>query len=114
MRKDNSINERLILVEEIFISSIALGELYFGAFKSGRVKENLARINEFANGNIVVDCNIITAHKYGLIKSQLKEKGRLIPENDIWISAIAQQYDLILITRDNHFSNVNNLRYEIW
>ena len=41
-------------------------------------------------------------------------KGRPIPENDIWIAAIALQYDLTLITRDTHFGEVDNLKVESW
>jgi tRNA(fMet)-specific endonuclease VapC len=42
-------NDRLLLrrlqqVEEMFTSSITLGELYYGAFKSSRITENLERI----------------------------------------------------------------------
>jgi tRNA(fMet)-specific endonuclease VapC len=55
-----------------------------------------------------------TAKFYGSIKAALRKKGKPIPENDIWIAAIAQQYDLILITRDNHFSEIDNLNTELW
>jgi tRNA(fMet)-specific endonuclease VapC len=109
-----SIQKRLAQAEEVFVSSIVLGELYFGAFKSTKVAENTARIDEFAVNNIVLSCDMDTARWYGLIKNQLRQKGFPIPENDIWIAAIAQQRDLILVTRDDHFSIVENLRREIW
>ncbi len=34
----------------------------------------------------------MTAKVYGKIKSQLKMKGKPIPENDIWIASLAQQH----------------------
>jgi len=37
-----------------------------------------------------------------------------IPQNDIWIAAIAQQYDLTLVTRDEHFREVGQLKVEVW
>jgi tRNA(fMet)-specific endonuclease VapC len=44
------------LVEvEIFVPSIVLGELYFGAGKSKRAAENIARIEDFAARSIVLD-----------------------------------------------------------
>ena len=55
-----------------------------------------------------------TAKHYGVIKNELKQQGRLIPENDIWIAAIAQEYDLTLVTRDKHFSHVQGLKVEAW
>ena len=50
--QDSAVVEHLDEAEEVFIPSIVLGELYFGARKSGRVKENLARIDEFAVSNV--------------------------------------------------------------
>ena len=51
---------------------------------------------------------------YGVIKQALREKGRPIPENDIWIAAIAQQYGLTLVTRDDHFTAIDGLTLEKW
>ncbi len=47
-------------------------------------------------------------------KGGLHEKGRPIPENDIWIAAIARQHDLTLVSRDVHFGEVENLKVESW
>jgi predicted nucleic acid-binding protein len=44
-----------------------------------------------------------TAHVYGRIWATLKSQGTKIPTNDIWIAALAIQYDLLLDTRDVHF-----------
>jgi len=40
--------------------------------------------------------------------------GRPIPDNDLWIAAVALQHRLILVTRDGHFSNINGLIVEFW
>jgi tRNA(fMet)-specific endonuclease VapC len=39
----------------------------------------------------------------------LRSLGKPIPENDIWIAAIAKEYDLILITRDKHFNHIKSI-----
>lgn len=59
-------------------------------------------------------CDLDTAREYGVIKNALREKGRLIPENDIWIAAIARQHDLTLVTRDEHFKEIKHLKVEMW
>jgi tRNA(fMet)-specific endonuclease VapC len=41
-------------------------------------------------------------------------KGRPIPENDLWIAAIALEHDLIVATRDAHFGEIDNLKVEMW
>ena len=112
--KEPVVHERLSNADEVFVPCIALGEMFFGAYKSLRIKENLARINEFVLNSTVLACDTDTAKKYGDIKNQLKEKGQPLPENDIWIAAVAQQYDLTLITRDTHFHIIENLKIESW
>ena len=105
---------RLAETEEVFVSCIAIGELYFGACKSTKVQENIARIDDFVLNNSVLSCDSDTAKRYGSIKNDLKVKGQPIPENDIWIAAIAQQHSLILVTNDAHFDIIDNLTVEKW
>ncbi len=98
----------------MFVPCIAIGELYFGACKSSKIEENLTRIDEFASTNTVLPCNTEIAKRYGDIKNRIKEKGQPIPENDIWIAAIAQEHDLTVVTKDTHFKAVENLKVEVW
>jgi tRNA(fMet)-specific endonuclease VapC len=109
-----SVLNNLAQAEEIFIPSIALGELHYGARKSGRSQENMERLEEFVVKSIVIECNADTAYKYGDVKNKLRIKGRPLPENDMWIAALALQYDLILVTRDAHFQEVESLRTIYW
>jgi tRNA(fMet)-specific endonuclease VapC len=98
----------------VFIPSIAVGELYYGAAKSGRPAANAAQADAFVAANIILSCDSTTGKFYGTTKSMLRAKGRPIPENDIWIAAIALQYDLTLVSRDGHFLEVEGLRLERW
>ncbi len=98
----------------IFIPSVVLGELFYGAELSGKREENLKKIQESSLGSLILDCSIETARIYGHIKSKLRIKGTPIPENDIWIAAIAIQNDLTLISRDNHFNFIDTLNIEKW
>ncbi len=100
--------------DKVFISSITLGELYFGAYKSGRVETNLADTEKLALSGAVVVCDIGTARIYGRIRQLLRAKGRPIPENDVWIAAVAFQHNLTLLTRDTHFNEVENLPVRDW
>ncbi len=98
----------------VFVPSIVIGELYFGAYQSQRVAENTKRIKEFAEIATVLSCDADTGDHYGQIRLQLKTRGRPIPENDIWIAATALRYDLTLVTRDEHFKEVDRLRLVKW
>lgn len=47
---DEMLLSNLDTAREVFIPSVALGELFFGAAKSGRPLENTARVERFAAG----------------------------------------------------------------
>lgn len=114
-RKGDSALLKLIEdAEKVFVSSITLGELYFGAYKSGRVEANLADTEMQALSGAVIVCDVGTARIYGRIRHQLRTKGHPIPENDVWIAAIAIQHQLTLLTRDEHFKAVENLPLQSW
>ena len=109
-----AVKGNLAVADEVFVSSIVIGELCYGAQKSGRAKANLACIDELAANNVVLGCDTNTARRYGEVKNELRVKGRPIPENDIWIAAIALQHDLTLVTRDTHFDEIENLKTTVW
>lgn len=111
---EEAVKNNLAQANEVFIPSNAIGELYYGAIKSGRVQTNLARVDELITNSTVLDCNAETARQYGDIKNQLRLKGRPLPENDIWIAAIALQHNLVLVTHDANFQQVENLQSVNW
>ena len=113
-RNDPPIISKIKSAMEINVPCIVIGELYFGANKSLKTKENLERIGAFSRSNNILNCDENTAQYYGVIKDQLRKKGRPIPENDIWIAAIALQYDLTLISRDEHFKAIEQLKIKRW
>ena len=62
----------------------------------------------------MLGCDTQTARHYGQVKNQLRVKGRPIPENDLWIAAVARQHALTLVTRDKHFSDIDDLPTVGW
>jgi tRNA(fMet)-specific endonuclease VapC len=111
---DPDVLEPLVQSNETFLPTVVLGELYYGARKSTHVEANISRIDELATSSVLLGCDIDTSRQYGLIKNKLRAKGRPIPENDIWIAAVAQQHALTLVSRDSHFEEVDNLSLEVW
>lgn len=111
---DSDVTDHLRDADEVLIPAIVIGELFYGANRSGRREENLARVEQFAVESRVLGCDGETARWYGRIKSFLAESGRPIPENDIWIAAIARQHELLLVTRDTHFNEIDDLQRVSW
>ena len=86
--RDAAVLDQLQTAQEVFVPSIVLGELYYGALNSTRSAQNIARLEAFRAASAVVDCNAETSVYYGDLKFALKQNGTPIPENDIWIAAI--------------------------
>ena len=111
---DAEVKSQFASADKVGIPSIVLGELYFGAEKSEQVQQNITRTDDFASQIVVLACDADTARWYGIVRNRLRVKGRPIPEGDIWIAAVALQYDMILVTRDSHFNDVQDLKLERW
>ena len=114
MDRDASVRDRVVAADEIFVPSPVLGELYFGAYKSHRADENVARIDDLVRWYATLTIDEATAKIYGMLRRQLRLKGKPIPENDIWIAAAAQQWSATVATRDDHFESIEGLAVEKW
>lgn len=112
--QDEAVLHRLADAEDVFLCSIVLGELHYGARNSGRVAENVARIESLQAATAVLVCDATTAAFYGRVKAALRHAGTPIPENDIWIAALAHQYALSVASRDEHFAHVKGILLETW
>ncbi|MAU08834.1 MAG: VapC toxin family PIN domain ribonuclease [Anaerolineaceae bacterium] len=115
LQKENSqLIAQISKATDVFLPAIVVGELYFGAYNSQRVEENRKRVAVYISERSVLSIDSDTADVYGQLKQQLRAKGRPIPENDIWIAALAIQYDLTLITDDAHFDVIDGLDVQNW
>ena len=111
---DSAVLSRLSAAIAVYVPAIVLGELYYGAYKSQRPLENCQRIADFSASCVILACDMVTAEHYGRIKNALRELGRPIPENDIWIAALASQHALTVASRDGHFADVATIATEAW
>ncbi len=109
-----SVEQRVNASAAVLLACITIGELYYGAQKSANVTRNVERVQNIAAANTVLRCDDGTAYHYGVIRNALRVKGHPIPENDLWIAALAVQHHLTLATRDAHFDAVDGLAVEHW
>lgn len=115
LRGDVAISTRIDSLPQVYVSSIVLGELYFGAFGSPtRPDAALLDIQAIEQKAAVLAADATTALIYGRIREELKRKGFTMPDNDLWIAATAIQYDVTLAARDAHFNWIVGLRVEQW
>jgi len=111
---DPAVTSKLQAVQVIYLPSIVLGELIYGAHKSPNATRNLARIEQFRSATVLLNVDSDTAAIYGRLKSDLSSAGKMIPENDLWIAALAIQHNLPLTSRDQHFGHVSGLDWQTW
>jgi len=98
----------------MYLPSVALGELWYGVERSAHRSENTIRLERFAQEFHVLNCDTEVAREYGVIRNELKLKGKPIPINDVWIAATARHHALTLVTRDDHFTNIDRLTVTRW
>jgi tRNA(fMet)-specific endonuclease VapC len=108
-KNKNTITERLNAIAEIYVPVAVVGELYYGAYKSANPEKHIKQIQSFLLNCKVLSPDVVTGDVYGNMKAVLIKKGKPIPENDIWIAAMARQHNLPLFTTDNHFTEIDNL-----
>ncbi len=106
--------DKISAIGTFHISSIVLGELYIGINRVLNKSKHLKKLEAFVSLCNVVGVDAVTAQHYGEITAELFKKGKPIPSNDIWIAATAKQHNLILVTRDKHFNDVQDLTIERW
>jgi len=114
LKGEAAIADNIDKAESIFLPIIVIGELYYGAAFSTQVEKNTGELKKITSLYQALSLDEETTTVYGNIKSALRKKGKPIPENDIWIAAIAVQNDLPLVTRDNHFKEIDELSLISW
>jgi len=114
LRGDQSLSARLAQVASIHMPWVVLGELRFGAQRAVRPREALAQVRAFLRTVTLLLPDEGTADHYGDLKAELARLGKPIPDNDLWIAAMALQYDLPLVTRDGHFAAVPRFTMLTW
>lgn len=101
--------------DEIFLCQIVKAELYYGAYRSERVAENLALLAQFCQQFASLPFTDQAVDIYGQIRADLARQGNLIGPNDFIIAATALAHNVILVTHNlGEFSRVANLKLEDW
>jgi tRNA(fMet)-specific endonuclease VapC len=108
LRGDDSVVEVLKKAEHIGISVISIGELLSGFKGGGREQKNREELENFLDSPrvMVYFVDEDTSEFYAQIINHLKQIGKPVPTNNIWIAAVAFQNGLRLFTKDEHFKAI--------
>ena len=93
------------------VSTITLGELEYGVHAATSAEMRSARMRTLTTISrleaLPVDRES-TGH-WGRLRYRLREEGRHINVNDLWIASIALAHDLPVITQDRDFELLSDL-----
>ena len=93
------------------LSSIVMGELMAGFVTGTRKDKNHQELHQFlAVARVdIVTVDEHTALYYAQIYRSLREQGRPIPTNDLWIAATVIQHGGVLFSFDSHFQAIDSI-----
>jgi predicted nucleic acid-binding protein len=99
---------------ELALPVVVIGEYRYGIAQS----RHRARYRRWLDG-LITDCTVLdindqTTHHYAAIGIELRQTGKPIPTNDLWISALCRQHGLPLLSRDRHFDLVSGVQRLDW
>ncbi len=97
-------------------TSITLGEVMYGAYRSPRRAEILALVEDRLVAALpIVPFDATAGRLYGRLRAELEAGGEPLAEADVRIASIALARDFTLVTGNTrHFSRVPGLRVENW
>lgn len=112
-----SVRERVREVgwNQISICVITVAELYYGAYNSNRVTENLARAEFFIQNLPVLPLNDTALRRFGELKAELRRTGQPIADFDLLIASVALAEGCVLVTNNTrHYNRITSLQLENW
>ena len=108
------IAERLDRVERLWLPLTALGELELGVELASNPVPQRAALDAFLSVVAILPASTNTTRHYARLRGALARSGTPIPENDVWIAAVALEHNWPLATRDAHFTRVPGLVVQDW
>jgi predicted nucleic acid-binding protein len=112
LREQKEALEKLAVIEtEHFLSTTEINilELYKGAYFSKKTNKNLEMISELLETVTILKIEPACYNIYGSLASQLHSKGIFIGHLDEVIAAIALLNNEPILTKDKHFTYVEDL-----
>lgn len=95
---------------DALLSFVARGELFVEIYRSTDQDREMARLQAALGTTPVIYPTKETVNIYAQPAARLQQIGRPIPTNDLWIAALALEWELPLLTDDAHFTRVRGLK----
>jgi tRNA(fMet)-specific endonuclease VapC len=99
---------------QLALPVVVIGEYRYGIAQS----RHRAKYRRWLDG-LIADCTVLditeqTTHHYAEVALELRQSGKPIPTNDLWIAALCRQHALPLLSHDHHFDVVAGIQRLDW
>jgi tRNA(fMet)-specific endonuclease VapC len=100
----------------LFLSSLALAELYVLAYRLENPIRRLDSIQELIDDDVaVINFDATCARLAGQVRAKLLKAGTPVPQIDLLIGSVALAYDMTLVTHNTaDFQRIPGLRLADW
>jgi predicted nucleic acid-binding protein len=111
---DDQLGAQLRDAAAIHLPVIVVGEYRYGLERSRHREKLDLLLDALVGETVVLSIDLATASVYARLREDLQRRGRPLPENDVWIAALARQHELPVASRDTHFDLVPGLKRIGW
>ena len=99
----------------IFLSTVTVAELMFGALRSRKPQESIVICRQFCSAFQLVELDQDAGERSGAIRADLESRGERIGAYDVLIAGIASARGHVLATHNvREFGRVAGLQIEDW
>ena len=96
------------------VTFVTVGEFFKGAFRRGWGERRIEGLETWLRSVVILPYTGEVSRAWGRVCAACEANGFPIAANDAWIAALALQYRLPVLSRDEHFDAVPGLRRETW
>jgi tRNA(fMet)-specific endonuclease VapC len=116
VKKDLTVMQRAknVPIASLCISAITEGELLFGLAKRPEAVRLHAAVREFLRCVDVMPWDEGVAEHYAQVRASLERQGKTLAPLDLLIASHAESIGAVLVTNDQAFRLIGNLRVEDW
>jgi tRNA(fMet)-specific endonuclease VapC len=100
--------------QQLALPVVVIGEYRYGISQSRHRARYRQWLDDLIQDCVVLDVTEQTTHYYATINVELRQAGKPIPTNDLWIAALCRQHGVPLLSRDRHFDVVAGIQRVDW
>jgi predicted nucleic acid-binding protein len=116
LRGHQKVGEIIRGADELYVPNFVIAELEYGFRLGNRQPENEKLLTRFVSNkkvHVLLPDNATTSYFVNIAVFAHK-KGVQLSSHDIWIAALAEQWDVVLVSFDEDFKHLSYEKLQLW